>query len=254
MPLQDQSYRASGDPGSAEADVSIAEPKGPAAHHSARNRAPNPPSQPALVCLRQRRQTFKLGSGVSCRRIYECHPRRHFQGLLMSSHVTPVRADNADTDLASTATLATAVPNGRRTGRASGGQGLRPYDPESASAGRGSAPGAGDSGMPGLASRPVAHRRQPDRARLVQVVQRAFHLDQPDAAERSLRDGMPAQAGACGARMSVRLRRPRVFVGQPADDRAPPDFASGQVGDVPTWLGWPLAQRAMRPMCVVVAV
>ena len=125
-------------PGAAGEDASIAEPEGPSWSSTGTPStgteagAPNPPSQPASVCLRQRRQTFKLGSGVSCRRIHECHPRRHFQGLLMSSHVTPVRADKADTDLASTGELATAVPDGRRTGRASGGQGLRPHDPEQA--------------------------------------------------------------------------------------------------------------------------
>jgi hypothetical protein len=38
----------------------------------------------------------------------------------------------------------------------------------------------------------------------------------------------------------------------PPTTPAPPDIVSGHVGDVRTWLGWPLAQRAMRPMFVVV--
>ncbi|MDP9814645.1 hypothetical protein J3R04_000615 [Spirilliplanes yamanashiensis] len=47
------------------------------------------PSPPTSVCLPHRRQTRRLGSGVSCRRTHECQPSRHFHGLLMLSHATP---------------------------------------------------------------------------------------------------------------------------------------------------------------------
>ena len=87
----------------------IAEPTGPAGHHPGPKRAPNPPSPPTSVCLPQRRQAFRFGSGVSCRRIHECHPRRHFQGLLMRLDVTPVGADEADAEVAFTGETATAV-------------------------------------------------------------------------------------------------------------------------------------------------
>ena len=70
----------------AEAELSVAEPKGVAGHGCG-----GPPQKPCPISMRlpQCRQTFALGSGVSCRRTHECHPRRHFQGLLMPSQATP---------------------------------------------------------------------------------------------------------------------------------------------------------------------
>jgi hypothetical protein len=50
---------------------------------------------------------------------------------------------------------------------------------------------------------------------------------------------------------SVRLRGLRILVDQTAQDRAPSDSGSGQVSHVRRWIGRPLAQRAMRPMFVV---
>src|SRR3954447_19780185 len=57
----------------------------------------------------------------------------------------------------------------------------------------------GDSGMSGRAPRPIAHRRQPDRARLVQVVRPAGRSTwtsrtRPGRAKLARRD-----AGAAGA-------------------------------------------------------
>jgi hypothetical protein len=57
---------------------------------------------------------------------------------------------------------------------------------------------------------------------------------------------------ALWARKSVALGCLRVFVDQSAEDRAPSDLVNGQIGDATSWRGWPLAQRAMRPMFVVV--
>jgi hypothetical protein len=59
----------------------------------------------------QRRQTFAFGSGVPCRRTHECHPKRHFHGLLMSLDATPGRPDKADAHSTSSA------PVGRITKR-----------------------------------------------------------------------------------------------------------------------------------------
>jgi hypothetical protein len=60
-----------------------------------------------------------------------------------------LRHDQADTDRASVGELTMAVPDDRRTGRASGGQGLRPYDTDPAVSGR----------------TPGSHRRPPTTVR-----------------------------------------------------------------------------------------
>jgi hypothetical protein len=71
--------------------------------------------------------------------------------------------------------------------KASGGQCLRPYDPETASGGRGYSPRTlGDSGMPPT---PVAHRApeatRPRWAGPGRTSSGALHLDQPGAARQS---------------------------------------------------------------------
>jgi hypothetical protein len=70
-------------------------------------------------------------------------------------------------------------PNGRTRPPAAGAP---PLDP-------------GDSGMPGPAPQPIAHRRQPDRARVGKVVPvgRSTFPTWAGPAGRRLRDGMPAQ-------------------------------------------------------------
>jgi hypothetical protein len=106
------------------------------------------------------------------------------------------------------------------------------------------------------ASAGVAVPPQPGR---VQVLKRRWPMARltPYGAAGTSTSNSPSCATypiACGARRVGSLRCRRVFVDQSADDPAPPDIVSGQVGDVRTWLGWPLAQRAMRPVFVVVRI
>ena len=68
-----------------------------------------------------------------------------------------------------------------------------------------------------------------------------------------------AAAVVCGHRRkpvglakSVWLRCLRVFVDQSVQDGAPSDPGVGHGGDMRARLGWPLAERAVRPMFVVV--
>jgi hypothetical protein len=76
-----------------------------------------------------------------------------------------------------------------------GGQGLRPYDPDRASGGRGSAPGPGRlrDARPGSASRHAPEVTRPRPPGPGRSSGGALHLDQPDAAR-------PSEACATGCR------------------------------------------------------